>query len=279
MSPQLSIVVPLFEENSNILKLVEEVANVFLTQFIECILVDDGSSDDTWEYILEAQHLHPCVRAIRLIQHEGQSAALWVGLNAARAEIIATMDGDLQNDPADLPRMLEELCDCDLVCGIRARRKDHALRRVSSRLANQLLRLTCGFSFHDVGCGIRIFRRSVLPTLIPFNGIHRFIPIFAAIHCLKVREVSVNHRPRSIGKSKYGLLNRLSKTMADLLVMRWYCSRCFKNLQCLDETVQSTITSAGAIEHRSGLSKIRVKRLENDDSSERGIGMGAARKF
>jgi dolichol-phosphate mannosyltransferase len=192
---------------------------------LELLLVDDASTDDTWEQILKAQRTEPRVRAIRLQRHSGQSAALWTGFNASRGAVLATLDGDLQNDPADLPRLLEALNNSDLVCGVRTKRMDNSMRKFSSGVARWARRVVLGVDFRDTGCNLRVFKRSVLTTLFPFDGLHRFMPILAQLGGAIVLELPISHRPRIAGKSKYGVWNRLGRGICDLAMIAWYRKR------------------------------------------------------
>jgi len=226
---QLSIVVPLFDEADNVQRLASEIHAAFRPEPVEyeIVLVDDGSRDRTWDAILRARQGDPRVRGLRLSRQSGQSAALWTGLQAARGSILATLDGDLQNDPADLPRLLRELPGYDLVQGVRARRQDTWLRRVSSRFAARARRIALGARFRDTGCAVRVFPRSTLSLVFGFNGLHRFFPILVQGGGGQVRESMVNHRPRVAGRSKYGVWNRLGRGLFDLVAMAWYKRRRF----------------------------------------------------
>ena len=146
---------------------------------IELILVDDRSTDETWQEILKARRADARIRALRHQAQSGQSAALWTGFQASRGEVIATLDGDLQNDPADLPRMLAQLATCDMVCGVRVGRKDTWVRQLSSVIARWARKIVLGVDFRDSGCNLRVFKRSVLKLLPAFDGLHRFMPILA----------------------------------------------------------------------------------------------------
>ena len=199
---------------------------------LELILVDDASTDDTWQQVLALCQTDPRVRALRHLRPAGQSAALWTGFRASRARILATLDGDLQNDPADLPRLLEELADCDLVCGVRTRRADTVIRRLSSRVARLARRLVLRVDFADSGCNFRVFRRAVLESLPAFDGMHRFMPILAHNAGARVKEVAVAHYPRIAGRSKYGIWNRLGRGLRDLVMVRWYLKRQLKRVDC-----------------------------------------------
>jgi dolichol-phosphate mannosyltransferase len=226
MNPGISVVVPLYNEAQNVEPLANKIFEAFgePQRSIELILVDDGSTDDTWQEILKARRADSRVRAVRHRARGGQSAALWTGFQASRAEVIATLDGDLQNDPADLPRMLEQLATCDMVVGVRVGRKDNAVRRLSSAIARWARRLALGVDFRDSGCNLRVFKRSVLKLLPAFDGLHRFIPILAHGRGAVVKEMPVTHHARVAGLSKYGIRNRLGRGIAGLVLVR----RCLK---------------------------------------------------
>jgi len=227
MEPQISVVVPLRNESANVLPLTERIFAALgnTSGGVELILVDDASSDNTWEQILQARQTYPGLRAIRHSQNKGQSAALWTGFRGSHGNIIATLDGDLQNDPADLPRMLASLSDCDMVCGVRTRRADNWLRRVSSSIARFARKSVLQMDFADTGCNLRVFKRTVLDVLPAFDGVHRFMPVFVHNVGLVVKEVPVTHHPRIAGRSNYGISNRLGRGIRDLIMVRWYLKR------------------------------------------------------
>ena len=243
MSPDLSIVVPLHNEGSNVAPLAREILAAFEGQRdgFELILVDDASSDDTWQEVLGAQQAHLQIRAIRHLQRGGQSAALWTGFRASRGKVIATLDGDLQNDPADLPRLLAELNNCDLVCGVRTKRMDNGLRRFSSQIARVARRVALGVDFKDTGCNLRVFKRAVVDLVPAFNGFHRFMPVLADGAGAVVRELPVAHRPRVAGISNYGVWNRLGRGIYDLLMVRWYRKRQLKAVPTSEHIVPTRI--------------------------------------
>lgn len=226
VNPGISVVVPLHNEAGNVQPLANRVFEAFGQEHrsLELILVDDGSTDETWQEILRARKADGRIRALRHQWRRGQSAALWSGFQASRAEIIATLDGDLQNDPADLPRMLAQLPACDMVVGVRVDRKDNAVRRFSSVVARWARKLVLGVDFRDSACGLRVFKRSVLVLLPAFDGLHRFIPILAHGQGAVVKEMPVTHHVRVAGHSKYGIRNRLAKGIAGLALVR----RCLK---------------------------------------------------
>lgn len=227
MAAELSIIVPVFDEQDNVLPLAREVAKAFDKEprLFELIFVDDASRDGTWEKILEAHKLDPRVRGVRHERNSGQSAALWTGILSTTAPIVATLDGDLQNDPADLPKLLTELNRVDFVCGTRVNRQDNWLRRVSSRIARWARKAALGADFQDTGCAVRVFKRSALVGVFPFNGWHRFLPILVHACGVATKEVPVNHRPRVAGVSKYGMWNRLWRGIFDLIGVAWYRKR------------------------------------------------------
>jgi dolichol-phosphate mannosyltransferase len=223
----ISIIVPVFNEQENILPLAREVAKALDKESrpFELVFVDDGSSDQTWENIRAAQRLDRRVRGLRHALNAGQSAALWTGIQAGRGDILATLDGDLQNDPADLPRLIGELSRADFITGIRMKRQDSWLRRVSSAIARRARKKVLGVDFRDTGCSLRVFRRSTLQTVFPFNGWHRFLPILAQAGGARTVELEVSHRPRVAGVSKYGVWNRLVRGLVDLFAVAWYLKR------------------------------------------------------
>jgi dolichol-phosphate mannosyltransferase len=228
VSPEISVVIPLHNESPNVLPLVERVFAALGNHpgGIELVLVDDGSTDDTWTKIEHARGADVRLRPVRHARASGQSAALFTGFKNSRGPIIATLDGDLQNDPADLPAMLKLLNDgVDMVCGVRAKRMDNFVRKASSRIARKARKAILGVDFADTGCNLRIFKRSALESLPAFDGIHRFMPIFAHNTGLQVRETPVCHHPRTLGVSKYGLWNRLPRGIRDLIMVRWFLRR------------------------------------------------------
>jgi dolichol-phosphate mannosyltransferase len=224
---ELSIIVPVYNEADNVLPLAQETAAALANSpmTFELVFVDDCSTDATWQRIQQARQKDPRVRGVRHARNSGQSAALWTGICQTTAPIIATLDGDMQNDPADLPRMLSELAKYDFICGWRTKRKDTWVRRVSSKIARSARRWVLKADFADTGCALRVFKRDVLDGLFPFNGMHRFLPILAAYNGAKTLEIPVNHRPRFAGVSKYGVWNRLGRGIFDLIGVSWYHKR------------------------------------------------------
>jgi dolichol-phosphate mannosyltransferase len=223
----ICIIVPVFDEEDNVLPMAREVAKALDKEPrpFELVFVDDDSRDKTWERIQEARRLDPRVRAVRHARRSGQSAALWTGIQTTTGGIIATLDGDLQNDPADLPRLVAELNGVDFVCGVRLNRRDNWLRRASAAIARRARKAVLGSDFRDTGCALRVFKRAALDGVFPFNGWHRFLPILVQGAGATTKEVPVNHRPRVAGVSKYGVWNRLWRGIIDLIGVRWYQKR------------------------------------------------------
>ncbi len=226
MPLRLSIVVPVYNEADNVLPLAEELAAVEAALGpIEAIFVDDGSTDETPARVREAAARYPFVRGLRFPTNQGQSAAMLAGLTAARGEVLVTMDGDLQNNPADIARLVEALREADVVCGYRARRRDSWSRRVASRIGNAVRNRFTHDGVRDTGCSLKAFRNECRADLPPLNGVHRFMPAYFRLHGRRVIELPVDHRPRTRGASKYTNLRRLPRTVFDLFGFCWYRSR------------------------------------------------------
>ena len=252
MHPELSVVAPLRNEGPNVAPLTRQVLDALQDEprELELILVDDGSTDDTWARILEARNAEARVRGLRHTASRGQSAALWTGFKASRGTIIATLDGDLQNDPAELPAMLKELAACDMVCGVRAKRRDTVVRRASSAIARLARRSALGVDFRDSGCNLRVFKRSVLETLPAFDGLHRFMPILAHGAGAIVKEMPVSHRARVAGRTKYGIWNRLGRGVYDLAMVRWYLKRQIKTMAPADLPAEAEVPAPAGKKNR-----------------------------
>lgn len=225
-SLRLSLVAPVYDEVENLRPLLARVVEAFGEGIAwELVLVDDGSRDGSRELARELAEGDPRVVPVSLARNAGQTAALAAGFRAARAPLIATLDADLQNDPADLPMLLEALGEADAVVGYRAVRRDGWVRRASSRIANAVRNLLTGDSIRDTGCGLKLFRREAILSIPLFHGMHRFLPTLLRWHGFRVLEVPVSHHPRLHGRSKYGVGNRLWRGLADLLAVRWMRSR------------------------------------------------------
>ena len=222
----VTVVIPFYNEAENIAPLAAELCAVRrVLPDLTALFVDDGSSDGTRAAIEQAGAAQPWLRGVRHARNRGQSAAMLTGLHAATGDILVTMDGDLQNDPADIPALVAQMTDADVVCGYRAKRRDTLARRLGSRLGNAVRRWVTHDGIRDTGCSLKAFRRECVGDLPPLNGVHRFMPAYFLLHGRRIREVPVNHRPRQHGVSKYTNLKRLPKTMFDLLGFYWYRTR------------------------------------------------------
>lgn len=220
MSAEISIVVPFYNEEEAAGRVLEEIVRT--NPGAEVLAVDDGSSDQTWKIISGV----PGVTALRFAQNRGQSAAMYAGARNANRPIVVFIDGDGQNDPADIPRLVEALGDrADVVCGYRARRRDTASRRWASRIANWIRRRFVDDGLRDTGCSLKAFRREAVDHLIPFNGMHRFLGAQFKKAGLLIVETPVNHRGRLAGASKYTNFNRAVRGIYDLFGVKWLLNR------------------------------------------------------
>ena len=220
--PDFSVVIPLYNEVDNVAILQKEIQAALAGRNYELILVDDGSSDDTVARI----DRRPEVRVIEFQKNAGQSAAMLAGMHAAAAPVVVLLDGDLQNDPKDIPLLLTQIeKGADLVCGYRAHRRDTIVKKITSRVANYVRSRFVGDGVRDTGCTLKAMRRECVSTLVPFKGVHRFIPALIKSAGYRIVEVPVNHRSRQFGVSKYGLGNRALRATTDMLGVRWLQSR------------------------------------------------------
>lgn len=222
--PEVSVVVPVFNESENLEALCEEVHAALVSEGtnFELIFADDGSTDETPTILARLASKQPRVRVVTLRRNSGQTAALSAGFDRARGKVLVPMDGDLQNDPADIPRLLRKLNEgFDVVSGWRRDRKDALVsRRIPSRIANRLIAWLSGMRLHDFGCTMKAYRREVLDGVRLYGEMHRFVPIYAAWQGARVTELEVNHRPRIGGRSKYGV-GRTFRVMLDLVLIRF----------------------------------------------------------
>jgi glycosyltransferase involved in cell wall biosynthesis len=218
----LSVVIPLFNEEENVAPLCAEIAAVLQGRTYEIVLVDDKSTDRTLEKIPDMAE----IRVLELAHNTGQSGAMYAGIHAARGGTLILMDGDRQNDPADIPKMLETLDrGFDLVCGYRASRKDTFSKRLTSRIANAVRSRFTKDGVRDTGCTLKVLRTECREALLPFNGMHRFIPALIKGMGYQITELPVNHRPRVAGVSKYGFGNRALRATMDMFAVRWLLQR------------------------------------------------------
>jgi glycosyltransferase involved in cell wall biosynthesis len=226
-APELSIVVPAFDEVENLPVLLDELRHAVEAagRSAEFLIVDDASGDGSGAWLASEALKDERLRPVLLEARAGQSGALAAGFAHARGDIVVTLDADLQNDPADLPRVLAALDGADVVSGIRRHRHDTAVRLISSRIANTVRRWVLGDSITDIGCSFKAYRREALEGLPLFVGAHRFLPALCQARGATVREIEVSHRPRTRGVTKYGIGNRLWRGIHDLLGVRWLRSR------------------------------------------------------
>jgi glycosyltransferase involved in cell wall biosynthesis len=224
---EISVVIPVLNETENVEDLHRELTAALapLRRSYELVLVDDGSTDGTREKLLGLEARDARVRPVLLRRNFGQTAAFSAGFDRARGEIVVTSDGDLQNDPADIPRLVARLeqGDLDMVCGWRKSRKDPASKRVPSWLANRLISWSTGVRLHDYGCSLKAMRAEVVKGMRLYGEMHRFIPAVASWMGVRLEEIEVNHRPRTRGKSKYGI-GRTLRVLLDLFTVKFLLS-------------------------------------------------------
>ncbi len=220
----ISVVIPVYNEEENLVRLHDELLGVLrsLGERYEIIYVDDGSSDSSGELLRELASQEAAIKVVTFRRNFGQTAAMMAGIDYAAGDVIATMDADQQNDPADIPKLLGKLGEgYDLVAGWRTDRKDKRFSRVlTSRVANWLISRTSGIDLHDYGCTLKVYRRDTIKRIRLYGEMHRFIPIYVSWQGGRVAEVPVSHRPRLAGQSKYGL-ERVMKVMLDLIVVQF----------------------------------------------------------
>lgn len=219
MALSLSIVVPFYNEEGCVLQVLDEIRSA--QPDAEIVAVNDGSRDNTGSLLGKATG----VKTVSFPNNRGQSAALYAGLRAASGEIIAMMDGDGQNDPNDIGKLVAALEKYDVAYGVRAKRRDSFSRIVASRVANAIRRFALGDRASDTGCSLKVIRREHVRYLVPFNGMHRYLPAFFANSGLNAVEIGVNHRPRKTGVSKYTLGGRALRGIWDLIGVRWLLAR------------------------------------------------------
>jgi glycosyltransferase involved in cell wall biosynthesis len=235
MIPELSLVIPVLNESPNIEKLYSELTDSLVRggRSYEIIVIDDGSTDDTFAKLAALQARDPHLRVIRFRRNFGQTAAFAAGFAFARGSLVVTADGDGQNDPNDIAAMADRLEaeGLDIVCGWRKNRKDKMItRRVPSIIANKLISAATGVELHDYGCSLKVFRADVVKPLRLYGEMHRFLPAIASQFGVRIAEVVVNHRPRTAGSSKYGL-SRTVRVILDLLTVKFLLSYSTKPLQ------------------------------------------------
>jgi dolichol-phosphate mannosyltransferase len=224
----LSVVMPVYNEQDNLGPLMEELEAVLKKtgRSFEVLCINDCSKDDSLNVIRKLQQTRPYLRVVNHRVNSGESAAGATGFEHARGDIVITIDADQQNDPADIPALLDALKDdVHAVCGVRRKREDDWVRRLSSRIANGFRNWMTGDKIADAGCTYRALRRSALHELPIFNGMHRFLPTLLRLQGYNAVEILVNHRPRTRGQSKYGVGNRMWRGIVDCFAMRWFRAR------------------------------------------------------
>ena len=221
-NPHISVVIPVYNEAESLTQLQSELADVMRGYDHELVFVDDGSSDNSLQMIQRGSRVH----VLEFARNTGQSAAIYAGLRAARGEILVLIDSDLQNDPSDIPLLLAEVeKGADLVCGFRAKRKDTRFKQLQSKIANTIRSRFTKDGVRDTGCTLKAMRRACREALVPFYGMHRFIPALIKGAGYQIVEVPVQHRARKYGSSKYSFGNRAWRATIDMFGVRWLLSR------------------------------------------------------
>jgi dolichol-phosphate mannosyltransferase len=220
---EVSVVVPVYNEEGNLPILIPKLTEVLndIGCSYEMIFVDDGSSDGSRRILREMAPQTPFLRILRLKENRGLSTALMAGMKEARGEKIVTLDSDLQNDPADIPRLLEYLDRYDMATGWRQKREDSWLKKISSKIGNAVRNGLSGENIRDSACTLRAFKRESVQEIPVFNGMHRFLSTLVKMNGYRIIEVPVSHHPRKFGKSKYNIRNRMVRSFIDLLAVRW----------------------------------------------------------
>jgi dolichol-phosphate mannosyltransferase len=225
--PYLSLVIPAYNEQENVPTLLERVSAALAQtgRPFEVVMVDDGSTDDTPRLLADAMQRYPWLRVLRMARNGGQSAAFEAGFEAARGQVIATIDADLQNDPEEIPRLLPLLDGYDMVTGWRKDRRDTGFRRWQSRQANRIRNWISQETVNDSASSLKLYKAHAIKGLKLFNGAHRFFPTLVKMRGYTVREEPVKHSPRFAGTAKYGFRNRALRAFIDLLAVRWMKQR------------------------------------------------------
>lgn len=224
MNPlRYSVLIPLRDEEGSVKTLISELERTMdsLAEPWELICIDDGSQDKTRQLLEECIRHKPFLRLIRLAAPSGQSAALAAGFSKAKGEWMITLDGDGQNDPADIPKLVAAAEGYDLVCSYRVNRRDHWTRRLIAQVANAIRSRFCGDGVQDSGCSLKIFRTTCLQNIPWYDGMHRFLPALFKMQGYHIREIPVRHRARTTGKTKYSLRNRFVKPILDMFGVAW----------------------------------------------------------
>ncbi len=224
---EISVVVPVFNEYENLRPLTDRIQEVMKDKEYkyEIIYVDDGSTDGSSRLMDELAKECAILKVFHFSQNNGQSAAFYAGFKEAQGKFIATMDADLQVDPADLFLLIPFINKYDMVVGLRSKREDNIVKKISSQVANGVRNWLTNENIQDTGCPLKLLRSEVVESIYPFKGMHRFLPTLARMDGFKVKEVPISHFPRKFGQSKYGINNRLWRGLLDTLVIRWMQKR------------------------------------------------------
>jgi glycosyltransferase involved in cell wall biosynthesis len=224
---RLSVVIPAYNEAESLPQLMEALNRTvgLLYEDHEIIIVNDGSTDDTAAVLQELRAENPRLRVLEMVKNAGQTAALDAGFKAANGDVVVTMDADLQNDPVDIPRLLELIRVYDVVCGIRRNRQDTFVRRVSSKIGNWIRNKLTHDDIKDTGCSLKAFSREKLQGLTLYAGMHRFLPTLMKMRGCNVTQIEVNHHPRKFGQTKYSVWKRAWRGLMDCLAVRWMQNR------------------------------------------------------
>lgn len=225
----LSVIAAAYNERDNLPTLIKEIAEAlsYLDKPWEILIIDDASTDDSLEVLNKLMGEYPQLRVLKHIKNAGQSAGWDSGFRAARGQLYATLDADLQNNPTGIPILLKavEADECDLANGWRKERNDPWIRLVSTRIANGFRNKLTNESIHDSACGLKVFKRECVERMPRFNGMHRFMPTLVKMKGYRVKEIPVHHRPRIAGEAKYGVGNRLFRGLRDCFAIRWMQAR------------------------------------------------------
>lgn len=226
---KLSFVIPVYNEEESLTPLYEAIKKVVVSQNYnyEIVFVDDGSNDNSLNILKKIKSKDSNVKIVVFQENRGQSAAFDAGFKNASGDFIITLDADLQNDPADVPKMMNYIKDYDVVCGYRAKRQDNYIRKISSKIGNSIRNFLTNDNIIDTGCSLKIFKKSFIEKIKMFKGMHRFLPTLLKLEGAKVFQIEVNHHPRKFGESKYGLgiKKRAFVAFIDLLAVRWMQKR------------------------------------------------------
>jgi glycosyltransferase involved in cell wall biosynthesis len=227
---ELSLVIPAYNERENLAPLLAEIRDALTGRSYEVIVVDDGSTDGSLEALKSLQRDHPQLHILAFERNAGQTAAFAAGFRAARGSIVVTLDADLQNDPADIPKLVQTLerTGATAVAGYRATRRDTPWKRLQSRIANGVRNRLNGEVIRDTGCSLKAFRTQAVQALPLFGGMHRFLPTLIKMQGGTVTEVPVGHRPRRHGVTKYGMWNRVLRSLIDAFAVRWMQRRALR---------------------------------------------------